>query len=205
MQHLAADLPGTVNLGLLLRWHAALTEMRDFQAVPVRQRVQIMTKLGEAIRSEIAGSPRLRPLPVEMSGGDWPQTIFPFEILHPASDGGRRPLDLAAAKQVHRWLNADVSSWLPAGTLCSARRLAALPCHLGQPVALGRTAALRVCIGAHLVWQAACDDSLGSSLEARLEAQIQKARLALRKVELIAHYYDALCAAGAVAPQARSA
>ena len=205
LQHLAADLPGTVNLGLLLRWRAALTEMRDFQAVPVRQRVQIMTKLGEAIRSEIAGSPRLRPLPVEMSGSDWPQTIFPFEILHPASDGGGRPLDLAAAKQVHRWLNADVSSWLPAGTLCSARRLAALPCHLGQPVALGRTAALRVCIGARLVWQAACDNSLGSSLEARLEAQIQKARLAVRKVELIAHYYDALCAAGAVAPQARSA
>ena len=114
-------------------------------------------------------------------------------------------LDLAAAKQVHRWLNADVSSWLPAGTLCSARRLAALPCHFGQPVALGRTAALRVCIGARLVCQTALDDSLGSSLEARLEAQIQKARLAVRKVELIAHYYDALSAAGAVAPQARSA
>jgi hypothetical protein len=204
LRHLATDLPETVNLGLLLRWHAALTEIQAFHAVPLRQRLQIMTKLGEAIRSEIASSPRLRPLAVEMSDSDWPQTIFPFEILHPASAGGR-PFDLAAAKQVHRWLNADVSSWLPAGALCAARRLAALPCHLGQPVALGRTAALRVCIGAGLVWQAACDDSLGSSLEVRLEAQIQKARLAVRKAELLAHYYDALCAAGALAPQTRSA
>jgi hypothetical protein len=52
-----------------------------------------------------------------------------------------------------------------------------------------------VCIGARLVWQAACDDALGSSLKAWLEAQIQKARLAVRKAELIAHYYDELSAA----------
>jgi hypothetical protein len=164
-----------------------------------------MIKLGEAIRSELEGSLHLRPLAVEMSGSDWPQTIFPFEVLQTADDGREQPLDLAAAKQVHRWLNVDVSSWLPAGTLCAARRLAALPCHLGQPVALGRTAALRVCIGAGLVWQAACDGSLGSSLEARLQAQIQRARLAVRKAELIAQHYDALRAAGAAAPQAKSA
>ena len=120
-----------------------------------------MTELGAAIRSALEGSPRLRPLAVELSGSDWPQTIFPFEMLHTASDGGEQPMDLAAVKQVHRWLNADISSWLPAGALCSARRLAALPCHLGQPVALARTAALRMCIGAHLVWQTAFDESSG--------------------------------------------
>jgi hypothetical protein len=59
-----------------------------------------------------------------------------------------------------------------------------------------------VCIGAHLVWQVACDHTLGSSLDARLEAQIENARLAVRKTELIAQCYDALCAA---AFQARSA
>jgi hypothetical protein len=205
LQHLAGGLPEPMNLGLLLRWHAALTEMLAFQMVPRRQRVRIMTELGRAIRSALEGSPRLRPVPVEMSGSDWPQTIFPFEVLHATRDGCERPLDLAAARQVHRWLNTDVSSWLPAEALCSARRLAALRCHLGQPVALGQTAALRVCIGARLVWQVACDPSLGGSLEGRLEAQIQNARLAVRKTELIAQCYDALCAAGAAAFQARSA
>jgi glutamate/tyrosine decarboxylase-like PLP-dependent enzyme len=205
LQHLAGALPEPMNLGLLLRWQAALTEMRAFQAVPTRQRIRIMTELGRTTRSALEGSPRLRPVPIEMSGSDWPQTIFPFEVLYATGDGGERPLDLAAARQVHRWLNTDVSSWLPAEALCSARRLAALRCHLGQPVALGRTAALRVCIGAHLVWQVASDPSLGGSLEARLEAQLQNARLAVRKTELIAQYYDALCAGGAAVFQARSA
>ena len=148
-----------------------------------------MTELGEAIRVAIEASRWLRPVAVELSGSDWPQTIFPFEVLRPEGDGGGQPLDLAAAQQVHRWLNADVSRWLPAGTLCSARRLAAVACHLGQPVAIGPRA-LRMHRRPSGV-AAACDDLLGSSLEARLEAQIQKARLAVRKVELIA-YYDAL-------------
>jgi hypothetical protein len=108
-------------------------------------------------------------------------------------------------KQVHRWLNADISEWLATDVLCSARRLAALPCHLGQPVAVARTAVLRMCIGAHLVWETAFDHSLGSSFEARLEAQIERAKLSLRKTELIARYYDSLSAAAPAAvsgPQA---
>jgi hypothetical protein len=113
-------------------------------------------------------------------------------------------MDLAAVKQVHRWLNADISGSLPPGTLCSARRLAALPCHVGQPVEIARTAVLRICIGAHLVWEIAFDDSLGSSFEARLEAQIQRARLVVRKADLIAQYHDALCARAAAAQTRRA-
>jgi glutamate/tyrosine decarboxylase-like PLP-dependent enzyme len=205
LQHLTSSLPEAVNLGLLLRWHAALTEMRAFQAVPERQRLQIMTALGGAIRGALQGSPHLRPIAVELSGSDWPQTIFPFEILHGTGADGARPLDLAAARQVHRWLNTDVSSWLPAEAGCSARRLAALHCHLGQAVALGRSAALRLCIGAQLVCQTASDHSLGSSLAARLETLIQNARLAVGKAELIAQNYDALGAAGAEPVRSRSA
>jgi hypothetical protein len=202
LQHLTACLPQTTNLGLVLRWQAALWEMRAFQAVPREQRSLIMTEAGRAIRGALDGARWLRALAVATSGGEWPQTIFPFEVLRPTADGGAQPMESAALKQVHRCLNADVSSWLPPGALCSAQRLAALPCHVDQPVGIGRTAVLRVCIGAHLVWQTAFDASLGSSLEARLEAQIQRARLLVRKAELIApQYYDALCAAaGAVAP-----
>jgi hypothetical protein len=202
LQQLTIGLPEAVNLGLLLRWHAALTEMRAFEAVPERQRLQIMSELGRAIASALEASPHLRPVAVELSGSGWPQTIFPFEVLPEARDGR---LDWAALKQVHRWLNADVARWLPAGTPRSARRSAALPCHLGQPVALGRTAALRICVGAQLVRQTASDPSLGTSVEARLETQIQRARLAVRKAELIAQNYDALCAAGIAPLRARSA
>ena len=204
LQHLIACLPERANLGLMLRWQAALWEMRAFHGLPRGQRALIMTELGGAIRAALAASRSLRPVKVETCGGDWPQTIFPFEVLRRARDGATQPMGLATLKQVERWLNADISNWLPPGTLCSARRLAALSCHVGQPVGIGRTAALRVCIGAHLVWQAACDASLGSSLDTRLETQIQRARLVVRKAELIARCYDALCATAA-ATQTRSA
>ena len=193
LQHLTDHLPGTANLGLVLRWQAALWEMRAFHGVAEERRSLIMAELGGAIRAALDQSRWLQPVAVETSGGGWPQTIFPFEILREPRDRGAQPMDVGAIKQVHRWLNTDISSRLPTGTLCSARHLAALPCHLGQPVGVGGTAALRACIGAHLVWQTACNLRVGGSLEARLEAQIQRARLVLRKAELIAQHYDALC------------
>jgi hypothetical protein len=203
-QHLTVCLPERANLGLVLRWQAALWQMQAFQAVPREQRARIMNELGAAVRAALARSHCLRPIAVE-TVGDWPQTIFPFEVLSEATESGAQPLAAAALKQVHRWLNADISAWLPPGVLCSARRLAALPCHLGQPVSIGRTAALRICIGAHLVWQTAFDEDLGSSFEARLKAQVERAGLALRKAELIGRYYEPLSAAAAAVAQARSA
>jgi glutamate/tyrosine decarboxylase-like PLP-dependent enzyme len=202
LRRLTTALPAGANLGLVLRWQGALWQMQAFKAVPQEQRARVMAGLGAAIRTALAAASSLREVAVETSG-DWPQTIFPFEVLREAG-GGDAPLDGTVLRQVHRWLNADISGWLPPGVLCSARRLAALPCHLGQPVAIARTAVLRICIGAHLVWETAFDESLGTSFEARLETQIQRARLALRKTELIAQYYDSLCA-GAAATQTRSA
>jgi glutamate/tyrosine decarboxylase-like PLP-dependent enzyme len=204
-QRIAADLPERANLGLVLRWQAALWEMRAFGAVLPEQRQRIITELGAATRAALEASRWLRPVAVAASAKDWPQTIFPFEVLRPEGDGDGQPMDLAAVQHVHRWLNADIAKWLPPGTLCSARRLAAVACHVGQPVAIGKSALLRICIGAHLVWETALDESLGGDLDARLEAQIGRARLVVRKTELIAQYYDALYAAAEGGAQARSA
>jgi glutamate/tyrosine decarboxylase-like PLP-dependent enzyme len=139
LQHLTASLPETANLGLVLRWQAALWEMQAFQAVPGEQRARIMIELGNAVRTALDRSGRLRPVVIETSGGDWPPTIFPFEVMRETADGGAQPMDAKTIRQVHRWLNADIARWLPPATPCSARRLAALPCHLGQPVELART------------------------------------------------------------------
>jgi hypothetical protein len=181
LQREAACLPDTANLGLVLRWQAALWEVRALQAVPEDQRLLVMTELGAAVRDALEGARCLRQVAVETSGGGRPQTIFPFEVLRAAAADSAQPMDLGMMRQIHRWLNADISRWLPPGTLCSARRLGAPPCHVGQPVGIGSAAVLRVCIGAHLVWEV------------------------VRKAELIAQYYDALCAAAAAATPARSA
>ena len=137
-QRIAAHLPERANLGLVLRWQAALWEMRAFAAVPAERRQRIITELGAAIRAALEASRWLRPVAVAASAKDWPQTIFPFEVLRQEDDRGEQPMDLTAVQHVHRWLNADIAKWLPPGTLCSARRLAAVACHVGQPVAIGK-------------------------------------------------------------------
>jgi ribosomal protein S12 methylthiotransferase accessory factor YcaO len=106
-------------------------------------------------------------------------------------------MDLDLARHVHRWLNRDVSAWLPSEVGGESRDIAALACHLGQPVAIGegRAGALRLCIGAHMVAEVALSEALGEMLEDRLARQIERARIALSKVELIAEHLDAIAAA----------
>ncbi len=51
---------------------------------------------------------------------------------------------------------------------------------------IGAAAALRLCIGAHLITEVAFDPALGPTLEQRLERQIGRARLVLEKAALLA-------------------
>ena len=54
---------GEPNLGLLMRWWAALWEMAAFHAVPDAEARSILTTFLDAVRPVIAGSPVLRLLP----------------------------------------------------------------------------------------------------------------------------------------------
>jgi hypothetical protein len=102
---------------------------------------------------------------------------------------------------VYRWLNMDLSAWLPAEAPETERRIAARPCHIGQPVKLclggAWTGALRLCAGARLVSRVSFDPRLGETPAARLQRQVDDARLALDKVTLVVTYWDELCAAAA--------
>jgi len=197
-QALTAALPAEPNLGLLLRWRAALFEIQGYRAVPEALRGRIVEQLGGAIRQAIDASPRLErvaaPTPTE---GDPPATIFPFRILQPDASGRGRPMNPDTARQVWRWLREDLSERLPAGTPKAERRLAGRVCHLGQPIQLGSVegvpvGALRICIGARQVVEAAFDPALGKTAEQRLERQIGRARMALEKVDLISRHFDHL-------------
>ena len=60
-----------------------------------------------------------------------------------------RPVTLDEAKRLHQALARDVSGQLLGRGLGVADlRLAAQPCHVGQPVKLGAAAALRLCASA---------------------------------------------------------
>jgi hypothetical protein len=208
---LIAALPAAPNLGLLLRWHAALFEIEAYRTAPEAQRLQLVEQLGSAIREALEAAPRLEPVAAPASTGNAsPATIFPFRILHADQHGQDRPMDLDDARQVWRWLREDLSARLPAGAAKTEQLLAGRVCQIGQPVHLGSCGdapigALRICIGARQVIEAAFDPALGRSAEQRLERQIGQARMVLEKVDLIARHFEHLKAAAELAAEAHPA
>jgi hypothetical protein len=198
-----AALAADANVGLGLRWEAALAEMQAFSAVDRGTTKEILElfarRVGGAIRSNpdlvLHEAPPLRR-PDAREGWDFTPTIFPFSIL--ARSEARRPLGPDDAKRVYFWLNSDLTSCLGVGATGADRRLASRQFHIGQPVTmLGPagvpTGALRLSAGARLV----SGEPSQASLEAseRLEREIGDALAALEKISLIMAHWDAVRAA----------
>jgi hypothetical protein len=183
---LAAGLSGNANLGLLLRWQAALAEMEAFNRVPDRLRREIMTALAEALRAGIDASDTIALVAAHPTAPDWPPTVFAIRVLRRDPLGTATALDMAALKKMHALLNEDLADRLPAHAGNAEREIASVPCHIGQPVKIGADgAALRVCIGARQVVEVAAPSDLGATREERLACQIARLRLVLRKIELV--------------------
>jgi hypothetical protein len=190
----AADLPITVNHGLVLRWVAALAEMRAFAAVPPALCRHVLETFGRRITAAVAASPDLvlHPVPAParaIDGWDALPTVFSFSVRAPG--GGL--LDLAALRRLYRGLNQDLSAALPEPD----RALAARCCHIGQPVALGSAdgiGALRLAAGARLVSGVFGDAALGPDPAARLEREIADACSALDKLALMLGHAERLAA-----------
>ena len=181
----AGDLPIAVNHGVVLRWVAALAEMRAFAAVPPALCRHVLQTFGEQVGAAIARNRDLvlHPVPAPTRADDddeWDAlpTVFSFSVRAP----DRGLLDLAALRRLYRGLNQDLSAALP------HRALAARCCHIGQPVALGSAdgiGALRLAAGARLVSGVFADPALGPDPAARLEREIADACLALDKISLM--------------------
>ncbi|MDO8349534.1 MAG: hypothetical protein Q7S94_00080 [Gallionella sp.] len=144
---------GTANFGLLLRWEAALIELRRFRAVPEAVVVRIMRAFEQAVQQRLIDDPRFEPLEVPLlkrqpllmqQSWDHIQSIFPFLLYRPETAAGRIPLNRDETLQIYRQLPEYVEG------------AAGLRCQLGQPVACGTregspVSALRLCISARLI------------------------------------------------------
>jgi len=131
------------NIGLLLRWEAALAELRAFRRIPEIEVESFLSGFAGAISRRLENDPNFEPLPVPRldrhavgpgSGWDRIQTIFPFRLKR-----GGSHLGLEEARVVHALLREDLSP---------VSKAAGLRCSLGQPVSCG---ALRICSSARLV------------------------------------------------------
>ena len=113
-----AGLAHVANLGLGLRWSAALAEIEAFEATPVARRAAVLDQFERSVRGRVAADPGL-------------------ELI----DHGLRPEAPGLVPVFH----ADRCDPRPAYEALARGDGGGLPCHLGQPVMIGRRAALRVC------------------------------------------------------------
>jgi hypothetical protein len=190
----ARALRDTPNCGLLLRWEAALEELRAFRAVADVDVTAILGGFSRAIQTRLAADPVFEPLAVpalqrrpltEAPSWDGIPTIFPFLLRHALPGAKGSLFSRAETEQVYRLLSVDAAGQLGIGDRDPNRDLYALRCQVGQPVACGsregvQLSALRICASTRLVVTAASGD------HRRAPAVIQNALATLDKAALIA-------------------
>lgn len=165
-----SDAGGMEQAAQLLRWEAALVEMRRFNALPKDEVCRCLAAFADAVRARLANDAAFVPLAVPAidrrplcanDGWDHLQTIFPFLLRDPQSGA---MLGADRVQQIYRRLQ------LPD---------AAVRCLFGQPVACGvrsgvGVSALRLCIGARQVGS----ERIASVIDAAMAALDRAAWLA---------------------------
>ncbi len=192
----------TANVGLLMRWSAAIEEMRAYYATSARARYRIL-RFFESQAPIILGRSRLLRLinaPVPVLGDDVERllesktTVFSFRVNR--STG--QQLDHATLSRWNRWMNRDISSMAPDSVPSKTREAARLCFQLGQAVHVGEQQSgehdhvIRVAIGGALITDIAVDDRLGPNLDSRLgwlEGKLEQLRL---KIEFLAEHEAAI-------------
>ncbi len=184
-------LPDTANFGLLLRWKAALAELRAFKRIPQGHTRHLLRVFANAIQRRLDRSAAFEPLATSMlgrpelntpSGWDTLPTIFPFVLYGMDAEGRRVPLTRAQTQRVYQLLQTDLSDICTPDAPAHETQRARTRCQLGQPVPCGvrqgvPVSALRLSISSRLVVEALS----GSGSHA--ERVIQRAMLVLDKAE----------------------
>ena len=162
-----ASLSDRESPGRLLRWSAALEEMSAWFTVPGATRRSALADFAAAVprAAETLDAIDLPP-PALLDDPDFPvPTIFPFFVRRAG-----KILSPALASKLYRALNQDVTPILP-GLGNRDRALAALACHIGQPVPVpgpdGPRGALRVSASTRIVVDGGCAlaDALGLTFQ----------------------------------------
>lgn len=154
----------TVNVGLMLRWEAAVSELVAFRALPTPAVDAFAQRFAGAVQAWISANAQFEALEARgldraaiggrAQGWDVTPTIFPFLLKH---TDGRGYLSLAATQDVYRGLCAE--PFPPRAGQSRAR--------LGQPVKCGARddrpiSALRLCNSARLMVEAVTGGEAGA-------------------------------------------
>jgi hypothetical protein len=190
---LRSGFPIRANFGQWLRWEAALDEIRAYYEVSGESRARALSVFGEGVQRIIASSPSLHLLPPQQrpehdSRDDeelTQPTIFPFVIRH-----GGRILSLDECRKIYRALARDARVEVSADARRRDPQIAAEICLIGQPVALGEIAALRISASARLVtgsWSPDEDIARGN-----LQRELGHVGAIVAKIEWLLAHMDGL-------------
>ena len=191
----AGILDNAANFGLLLRWEAAMAELRALRAVPEADVAHFLHAFARAVQHRLKNDPTFELIPVPpidrtplIEAASWDQipTIFPFLLHHPATRAGNRPLNREETAQIYQRLQTDLSRDPGQNLSGASQAIAALRYQLGQPVTFGQrhgkaVSALRLCASARLVVEATAGGRDNSTVVIeRALAALDKAALLVR-------------------------
>lgn len=177
-----------LNIGMLLRWWAALAEVDRYYRIPKEYRVAGLDRFSAEVVDMMNHEACIEPL-FDADGPWWAKSgmygdelsnrrsIFPFLVRRP--DGSY--LDPDEVKALYELLNQDLGD--RPGLTAGEGAIAAQCCHIGQPVRIGRlhTAALRISMGARIISDGCCN---GNRTQDHLDEELRQVRLILDKLAL---------------------
>jgi len=166
----AAPLDATPNFGLVLRWEAALYELRAFRSVPEAVITDLLHRFARVVQDRLNRDPAFIPIvtpPLQRStlglkqNWDCIQTVFPFLLRQPGGFGWKT-LDTDQTTQVYKALPH-----------------ASTRCQLAQPIhCTNDYSALRLCLSARQIVQASKPDGIAHLLDQAQRVLDQAAKLA---------------------------
>ncbi len=192
----AWNLDRPANVGLLLRWSAALEELRAFRKLPEPVVAEFIRSFAKALKRQFLIEPLLEVLPIAaldrsplVTGNSWDHlpTIFPFILLAPSGAGQWAPASREWTQQVQRGLGAGVGGHSaaheqPAGHSEANRFQIGQPVQCGNPRG-GPAFALRISLSARLLVEACTgDDDSSARVTASALAALRKAALLAEKL-----------------------
>lgn len=177
--------PGSyaANIGLLLRWCAALTEIEAFTVLPETRLFQTTERLSDIIKSTLRECRSLVVMESRQatakSSWDDVQTIFPILVL---DREGKAFLDRPQITRLHRLLAENLQS---TGSSTLAEDYLERICHVGQPVQVGSNWALRIAISAPMIEAVARGRLDLSAMRHRLQIVTAKIEYLISKTDLV--------------------
>ena len=192
-------LADVANFGLLLRWEAALAELRCFRSLPVEAVEAVLETFAARVRQRLSVESTFQSLPspeidrrplVNQRSWDHTTTIFPFILRRPNAHGGM-PLTREETARVYRLLRDSNIEYPNLHWPTELRAVTTQHCKLGQPVQCGEiegvpVSALRLCASIPLIVDAVSERGRGP------ETVIREALLVLDKTALLTKAIDHL-------------